>query len=125
MKTMWMNFKAFLTKAVIGVSTYCALNVTATAAPDRSKLPTVYTNTASSDDFMGVIWEVLGKGVFIAGLAISAIALIVVGNVLLGEFNDLRTGKGSIGKLGIYALVGILLIIAIVFFVGKAMDMFA
>lgn len=125
MKRIWFKFKSFFVKSVTAIGLSSVSVSTAIAAPDRSKLPTVYTNTASSNNFIDVVWEIIGKGIFIAGLAISAVALIVVGNVLLGEFNDLRTGKGSLGKLGIYALVGILLIVAIVFFVGKAMDMFA
>lgn len=120
MKMMsFRNLKEKANKALMSLSLTLAFPAVAlanTAAgggkPDRSQLKGFgeYSTNAPIDQ---TLWKLGG-----------AVALFVVAGALIGEFSDLRTGKGSLGKLVGLLVIGVAVIIFVYFLVTKALDLF-
>lgn len=59
-------------------------------------------------------------GLTLAGLAICAVAFMVVAASLISGYSDVQHGKKKWGDLGTSALIGALLVVAIIWLVTKA-----
>lgn len=91
--------------------------------PDRSQLKGFgdYSTNAPIDQ---TLWKLGGAVALLVGMGLAGYALFVVAGALIGEFADLRTGKGSLGKLVGLLVIGVAVIIFVYFLVTKALDLF-
>ena len=62
----------------------------------------------------------LNDGVVIGGLVVAAVAFIVVAIAAVSTFHEVREGKAGWGKFGAIVVVGVVLIVAVIWFAGKA-----
>lgn len=95
----------------------------ASGGPDRSHLKGFgdYSTSAPIDQ---TLWKLGGTIAILVGMGMAGYTLFVVASALIGEFADLRTGKGSLGKLIGLLVIGVALIILVYFLVTKALDLF-
>ncbi|GAB1660379.1 DUF2976 domain-containing protein [Mannheimia haemolytica] len=131
MKMMsFRNLKEKANKALMSLSLTLAFPAVAlanTAAgggkPDRSQLKGFgeYSTNAPIDQ---TLWKLGGAVALLVGMGLAGYALFVVAGALIGEFADLRTGKGSLGKLVGLLVIGVAVIIFVYFLVTKALDLF-
>lgn len=130
MKNIQKRLSAWKEKATLSIAVPLSMVAMPAVAdvsggPNKSKLPTVYQGMDSGGDLIGTIWGLAGKFFLLVGLILSAGALIVVAQSLIAEFGKIGTGKSDMARLGGLAAVGIVLVVAVVFFVTKAIDMFS
>ncbi|MNH48277.1 hypothetical protein D3C79_1119980 [compost metagenome] len=56
------------------------------------------------------------------GLVLAAVAFIVVANAGIATFHEVREGKAAWGKFGAIIVVGIVLVVAVIWLVGKSAE---
>lgn len=127
---LFTKLKENVNKAVTTVGLALVLPATAIAntgggssGPDRSQLKGFgdYSTSAPIDQ---TIWKLGGAIALLVGMGMAGWALFAVAGALIGEFSDLRSGKGSFGKLITLLVIGIALIIFVYFIITKALDLF-
>lgn len=121
---LFTKLKESVNRALTTVGLALVIPATALASkPDRSQLSGFgeYSTTAPLDQ---TIWKIGGAIALLVGMGMAGWALFSVAGALIGEFSDLRSGKGSFGKLITLLVIGVALIILVYFFITKALDLF-
>lgn len=84
-------------------------------------LPTVEGPKSSTDKtFYGQISGYLNDGIVLGGLILSAVAMLAVGNAIIGTFAEVRDGKATWAKFGMLCVVGVILIVVVIWLASKA-----
>jgi integrating conjugative element membrane protein (TIGR03745 family) len=100
-----------------------SLSLGVMAAPAMAGLPPV---EPPSNGGGGGLWETikgyLQDGIVLGGLVIAAIAFIVVAIAAVTTFNEVRDGKAGWGKFGAIVVVGIILVVAVIWLIGKSAE---
>lgn len=121
---LFTKLKENVNKAVTTVGLALVLPATAIASkPDRSQLKG-FGDYSSTDPIDQTMWKIGGGIALLVGMGMAGWALFAVAGALIGEFSDLRSGKGSFGKLITLLIIGIALIIFVYFIITKALDLF-
>lgn len=121
---LFTKLKESVNKVLTTVGLALVIPATAIAAkPDRSQLKG-FGDYSSSDPIDQTIWKLGGAIALLVGMGMAGWALFAVAGALIGEFGDLRSGKGSFGKLITLLVIGVALIIFVYFIITKALDLF-
>ena len=95
-----------------------ALLVWLTCKPAFADLPTVEApESGGGSGLMGQIKGYLQDGVVIGGLVVAAIAFI---NVAVHTFSEVRNEKATWTKFGSIIVVGVVLLVAVIWLLGKS-----
>ncbi|MEC5505000.1 TIGR03745 family integrating conjugative element membrane protein [Klebsiella oxytoca] len=98
-----------------------ALLVWLTCKPAFADLPTVEAPTSNGGSgLMGQIKGYLQDGIVVFGLVLAAVAFVKVAEAALATFSEVRDGKSTWGKFGAIIVVGVVLLVAIIWLLGKS-----
>ncbi|QMF96325.1 MULTISPECIES: TIGR03745 family integrating conjugative element membrane protein [Klebsiella] len=94
-----------------------------TCKPAFADLPTVEAPTSNGGSgLMGQIKGYLQDGVVIGGLVVAAIAFINVAIAAVHTFTEVRNEKSTWTKFGSIIVVGVVLLVAVIWLLGKSAD---
>ncbi|MGP1065220.1 TIGR03745 family integrating conjugative element membrane protein [Serratia sp. CY56810] len=94
-----------------------------TCKPAFADLPKVETSQSASDStLMGQIKGYLQDGVVIGGLVVAAIAFINVAIAAVHTFTEVRNERATWTKFGSIIVVGVVLLVAVIWLLGKSAD---
>lgn len=89
--------------------------------PVLADLPTVEPPTSNGGSgLMGQIKGYLQDGVTLFGLVLAAVAFVKVAEAALATFSEVRDGKSTWGKFGAIIVVGVVLLVAVIWLLGKS-----
>ncbi|WP_200781051.1 TIGR03745 family integrating conjugative element membrane protein [Klebsiella oxytoca] len=98
-----------------------ALLIWLTCKPAFADLPTVEAPTSNGGSgLMGQIKGYLQDGIVVFGLVLAAVAFVKVAEAALATFSEVRDGKSTWGKFGAIIVVGVVLLVAIIWLLGKS-----
>ncbi len=118
MKTV-VHFFRQMTARVAVVS---SLTYTATQSA-QAALPTVEPpSSGGGGGLMDTLKGYLQDGIVLVGLVMAAVAFIVVANAAVSTFHEVREGKAVWAKFGAIVVVGIVLVVAVIWLVGKSAE---
>ncbi|ELQ9312162.1 TIGR03745 family integrating conjugative element membrane protein [Serratia marcescens] len=91
--------------------------------PVQAALPTVEPpSSGGGGGLMDTLKGYMQDGIVILGLVAAAVAFLVVANAAITTFHEVREGKSNWGKFGAIIVVGIVLLVAIIWLVGKSAE---
>ena len=94
-----------------------------TCKPAFADLPAVESSESASDStLMGQIKGYLQDGVVIGGLVVAAIAFINVAIAAVHTFTEVRNERATWTKFGSIIVVGVVLLVAVIWLLGKSAD---
>lgn len=97
--------------------------VYAAAQPALAALPTVEPpSSGGGGGLMDTLKGYLQDGIVLVGLVMAAVAFIVVANAAVSTFHEVREGKAVWAKFGAIVVVGIVLVVAVIWLVGKSAE---
>lgn len=70
---------------------------------------------AVSGDYIGLLKEYWKQGIAALVLIMGAYAFISVGGGAIAKFNDYRAGKAELGDLTMYAILGVIILVTVVY----------
>ena len=88
------------------------------AASARAGLPDVAdpsTGTVDDGDFIGMLQAYGLDIVVLAGLGLSAIALLVVAKNVITKYSMVADGRATWGEVGMHGAVGVVLLVIVIF----------
>ncbi|KAB8156983.1 TIGR03745 family integrating conjugative element membrane protein [Raoultella ornithinolytica] len=89
--------------------------------PALADLPTVEPPTSNGGSgLMGQIKGYLQDGITLFGLVLAAVAFVKVAEAALATFSEVRDGKSTWGKFGAIIVVGVVLLVAVIWLLGKS-----
>ncbi|HDC4526668.1 TPA: TIGR03745 family integrating conjugative element membrane protein [Enterobacter cloacae] len=89
--------------------------------PALADLPTVEPPTSGGGSgLMGQIKGYLQDGIVLFGLVLAAVAFVKVAEAALATFAEVRDQKSTWGKFGAILVVGVVLLVAIIWLLGKS-----
>lgn len=92
-----------------------------TADPALADLPTaVAASGAASGDYIEILKQYFKLGLLALGLIIAVIAFLNVGGGLLAMFNSFRTGRAELGDLGMFAVLGVVILVLVMYLLNEA-----
>ena len=95
----------------------------AIAEPALAALPTALDpggESAAAGDYIALIQAYWKKGVAVLVLIVGALAFLSVGGGAVAKFNEFRNGKAELGDLSIYAVLGVVLLVTVVYLLTTA-----
>lgn len=100
-----------------------ALSLGVMAAPAMAGLPGVEPPSNGGDGgLMDTIKGYLLDGIVLGGLAVAAVAFIVVANAAVSTFHEVREGKAGWMKFGAIVVVGVIMLVAVIWLIGKSAE---
>lgn len=91
--------------------------------PAMAGLPNVEPpSSGGGGGLMNTLKGYIQDGLVILGLVAAAAAFLVVANAAITTFSEVREGKASWGKFGAIIVVGIVLLVAVIWLVGKSAE---
>ena len=98
----------------------CALAVL--AEPAVAALPTAVSppTGAAAGDYIAVGQDYFKKGLLFLGLLISTLGFLAVAGGGIAKFNDYRTGRAELGDLAIFAVIGVVVLVLMVYLATEA-----
>lgn len=91
------------------------------ADPALAELPTAVTaDGAASGDYIEILKQYFKLGLLALGLIIAVIAFLNVGGGLLAMFNSFRTGRAELGDLGMFAVLGVVILVLVMYLLNEA-----
>ncbi|HEY3986742.1 TIGR03745 family integrating conjugative element membrane protein [Cedecea sp.] len=90
--------------------------------PALAGLPSVEPPSSGGGGLMNTLKGYLQDGLVILGLVAAAAAFLVVANAAITTFHEVREGKSNWGKFGAIIVVGVVLLVAVIWLVGKSAE---
>ncbi|EAT1306842.1 TIGR03745 family integrating conjugative element membrane protein [Salmonella enterica] len=95
----------------------------AASQPAQAALPSVEPpSSGGGGGLMDTLKGYIQDGIVILGLVAAAVAFLVVANSSISTFHEVREGKSNWGKFGAIIVVGIVLLVAVIWLVGKSAE---
>ncbi|HAO0395584.1 TPA: TIGR03745 family integrating conjugative element membrane protein [Escherichia coli] len=89
--------------------------------PALADLPTMEPpSSGGGSGLFGQIKGYLQDGVVLGGLVIAAIGFIVVANSAISTYSEIDSGKKTWTQFGAIVVVGVILLVAIIWLLGKS-----
>ncbi|BEM75173.1 TIGR03745 family integrating conjugative element membrane protein [Serratia ureilytica] len=118
MKTVMHFFRRLSARVALTTSL-----VYAAAQPVQAALPTVEPpSSGGGGGLMDTLKGHVQDGIVLIGLVLAAVAFIVVAQSAVSTFHEVREGKSTWGKFGAIIVVGIVLVVAVIWLVGKSAE---
>ncbi|EMP6396081.1 TIGR03745 family integrating conjugative element membrane protein [Pluralibacter gergoviae] len=111
-------FRHFSARIAVASSLTLAANQPAQAALPNVEPPSSGSGGGLMDTLKGYVQD----GIVILGLIAAAVAFLVVANSAITTFHEVREGKANWGKFGAIIVVGIVLLVAVIWLVGKSAE---
>jgi integrating conjugative element membrane protein (TIGR03745 family) len=109
------------TRRILARAMSLALMAWLTCQPALADLPTVEPpESGGGSGLMGQIKGYLQDGVVIGGLVVAAIAFINVAISAVHTFTEVRNEKATWTKFGAIIVVGVILLVAVIWLLGKS-----
>ncbi len=92
------------------------------ATPALAALPTAVaagTGTASGD-YISIAQQYFKQGFLFLGLLLAAYALYAVAGGAISKFNEFRIGRAELSDVVVYAVVGVVILVIIVYLLTEA-----
>lgn len=117
-----------INQAFIAFCTLCVMSAESVAntsgLPNKNKLQGTFDSYQVDGSVDQTLWKIFTGLALVIGMGMAGYALLSVAGALIGEFNDLRSGKaGGFGRLVLFFIIGVALIIFVLFLVWKALDL--
>ncbi len=109
-RMQWLKAAGIAALCIGAVEPALAALPTPVAAPDG----------AVSGDYIGLIKEYWKQGIAVLVLIIGAYAFASVGGGAIAKFNDFRSGKAELGDLTVYAIIGVIVLVTVVYLLTTA-----
>jgi integrating conjugative element membrane protein (TIGR03745 family) len=92
------------------------------AGPATAALPTAVAAGAgvAAGDYIALMHQYWASGVAFLVLLAGAWAFFAVGGGAIAKFNEYRIGKAEAGDLMIYAVLGVVILVAVVYLLTEA-----
>jgi integrating conjugative element membrane protein (TIGR03745 family) len=90
------------------------------ASPVLAALPTAVTTTSASGDYIALAQEFFKKGFLFLGLLLASYGLYTVAGGAVAKFNEFRIGRAELSDVVIYAVVGVVILIILVYLLTEA-----
>lgn len=118
MKTVMHFFRRLSARVALASSL-----IYAAAQPVQAALPTVEPpSSGGGGGLMEMLKGYLQDGIVLVGLVMAAVSFIVVANSAITTFHEVREGKSTWGKFGGIVVVGIVLLVTVIWLVGKSAE---
>lgn len=90
--------------------------------PAVAALPTAVTPPAgaAAGDYIAVGQDYFKKGLLFLGLLISTLGFLAVAGGGIAKFNDYRTGRAELGDLAMFAVIGVVVLVLMVYLATEA-----
>lgn len=112
-----------MTRRALNRAGQLAILVLLTCKPALAELPNVEAPESSGGTgLMGQIKGYLQDGVVIGGLVVAAIAFINVAIAAVHTFTEVRNERATWTKFGAIIVVGVVLLVAVIWLLGKSAD---
>lgn len=112
-----------MTRRTLNRAGTLAILVLLTCKPALAELPSVEAPESSGGTgLMGQIKGYLQDGVVIGGLVVAAIAFINVAIAAVHTFTEVRNERATWTKFGAIIVVGVVLLVAVIWLLGKSAD---
>lgn len=109
------------TQRILARGMSLALMYWLTCQPALADLPTVEPpESGGGSGLMGQIKGYLQDGIVIGGLVVAAIAFINVAVAAVHTFTEVRNEKATWTKFGAIIVVGVVLLVAVIWLLGKS-----
>ncbi len=94
-----------------------------TCQPALADLPTVEPpQSGGGSGLMGQIKGYLQDGIVLVGLVLAAVAFVKVAEAGLSTYAEVRDKKATWGQFGAIVVVGVVLLVTVIWLVGKSAD---
>jgi len=80
---------------------------------------------AVAGDYIGLIKEYWKQGVAVLVLIFGAYGFMEVGGGAIAKFSDYRNGKAQLGDLTMYAILGVIILVTVVYLLTTATGIIA
>lgn len=99
-----------------------ALALALFAGSAAAALPTAVAPAAgvASGDFIAIMQQYWKAGFAFLVLLVGAFTFLTVGGGAIAKFNEYRIGRAEIGDLMIYAVIGVVIIVAVIYLLTEA-----
>lgn len=97
-----------------------SITVALLSSPAFAALPTAVTTTATSGDYIQIGQEYFKKGFLFLGLLLASYGLYTVAGGAIAKFNEFRIGRAELGDVVIYAVVGVVILVILVYLLTEA-----
>jgi len=123
--TKLMSFRDFLRSKRNAIWTRAnavtlAIIASLLATPAFAALPTAVTTTTASGDYIALAQEFFKKGFVFLGLLLASYGLYTVGGGAMAKFNEFRVGRAELSDVVIYAVVGVVILVILVYLLTEA-----
>lgn len=90
--------------------------------PALAALPTALDpgDKGAAGDYLALMQAYWKKGVAVLVLIVGALAFLSVGGGAVAKFNEFRAGKAELGDLSMYAVLGVIMLIVVVYLLTTA-----
>jgi integrating conjugative element membrane protein (TIGR03745 family) len=100
-----------------------ALTLGVMAAPAMAGLPNVEPpSNGGGGGLMDTIKGYIQDGLVLGGLVVAAVAFMVVAMAAVSTFHEVREGKAGWAKFGAIIVVGLVLVVAVIWLIGKSAE---
>lgn len=95
----------------------------AISLPVQAGLPAVEPpSSGGGGGLMDTLKGYLQDGIVLVGLVLAAVAFIVVANAAVSTFHEVREGKAVWAKFAAIVVEGIVLVVAVIWLVGRSAE---
>jgi len=95
----------------------------AASQPALADLPQVEPpSSGGGGGLMDTLKGHIQDGIVLIGLVLAAVAFIVVASAAVSTFHEVREGKAVWGKFGAIIVTGVVLVVAVIWLVGKSAE---
>ena len=103
--------------ALLGLCAFAVLAEPAVAALPAAVSPPA---AAASGDYIAIGQDYFKKGLLFLGLLISTLGFLAVAGGGIAKFNDYRTGRAELGDLAMFAVIGVVVLVLMVYLATEA-----
>lgn len=101
---------------------FCALSGVINSAVVHAGLPVVAApeGEAADGDFLQLLQNYAAEFAIFGGLVLSALAFFVVAKNVITTYNDVPSGRATMGGVAVHSGVGVLLLVVVVYLMNEA-----
>lgn len=108
-----VRFRAYINMTAVGLfgSAFAQAGLPTVAAPEGE---------AADGDFLQLLQDYAAEFAIFGGLVLSALAFFVVAKNVITTYNDVPSGRATMGGVAVHSGVGVLLLVVVVYLMNEA-----